>query len=222
MSSATDMNTFIKGCPFQTVTAPPPLAHHPKMPLLQSLASSGFPDAVGKPWSLDTIWAAICRGPHTSTRNPDSTAFCRAELSDRVYHGFSLLLTAETVVLRFGQSLRISRLARVPHTNRKDWLICDSTAPPTGGDLLLPPSIQDTSAINVSTDRIVSSPSMQFGPCFSRLLQQIWEADPQDVPVYLSKWYISDAFRCCTLRPSDGVAFSYVVPTLPSNTETYL
>ena len=53
---------------------------------------------------------------------------------------------------------------------------------------------------------------MQFGPCLPHILQQIWEADPQDGPVYLSRWYISDAFHRCALRPADVGAFSYVVP----------
>ena len=55
MSSALDINTFIKGCQCQTVTALPPSDHHPAMPILQSLKSLGLPAAVGKPWSLDTI-----------------------------------------------------------------------------------------------------------------------------------------------------------------------
>ena len=106
------------------------MAHHLATPLLQCLSSSGFPAAVYKPWSLDTIRYAIYKGPHTSTRNPASAAFCRADLADRVYRGFSLLVTAETAVLLFGRRLRISHLSRAPHTNRKDRLICDSTAPP--------------------------------------------------------------------------------------------
>ena len=64
--------------------------------------------------------------------------------------------------------------------------------------------------------------AMQFGPCLPCILQQIWEAEPQDGPVYLSKWDISDAFQCCVLRPADVVAFSYVVPTFPSDTAIYV
>ena len=64
--------------------------------------------------------------------------------------------------------------------------------------------------------------AMQFGPCLPHILQQIWEAGPQDGPVYISKWYIRDAFHRCVLRPADVGAFSYVVPPLPSNTAIYL
>ena len=64
--------------------------------------------------------------------------------------------------------------------------------------------------------------AMQFGPCLPRILQQIWEADPQDGPVYLLKCYISDTFRRCVLRPANVGAFPYVVPPLPSDTAIYL
>ena len=63
---------------------------------------------------------------------------------------------------------------------------------------------------------------MQFGPCLPRILQQIWEGDPQDGPVYLSKLDISNAFHRCVLGPSNVGAFSYVVPPLPSDNDIYL
>ena len=63
---------------------------------------------------------------------------------------------------------------------------------------------------------------MQFSPCLPCILQQIWEADPQDGPVYLSKWDISNTFHYCVLRPANTGAFSYVVLPLPSNTGIFL
>ena len=84
MSSAPDIDTFIKGCHFQTVTAPTPSAYKSATPLLHSLTPSGFPYAVSKPWYLKIIKAAIRKGPHKSTRNPASTTLCRAELAYRV------------------------------------------------------------------------------------------------------------------------------------------
>ena len=63
---------------------------------------------------------------------------------------------------------------------------------------------------------------MQFVPCPPCILEQIWEAYPQDGPVYIPKWDISDAFHCCVLCPDDVGAFSYVGPPLPSDTAIYL
>ena len=114
MSLALDIDTFIKGCQFKTIAAPPPSSHHPAQSLLQSLATSGFPAAVGKPLSLDAIRTVIKKAPHISTRNSASTIFYHKELADRDSQGFSLLLTAETVILLFDQRLRISRRVSVP------------------------------------------------------------------------------------------------------------
>ena len=122
----------------------------------------------------------------------------------------------------FGQRLCIPRLYRVPQTKRNYRLICNSMASPSGGDSLLPLSCQDTPDVNVSTDRTVAPLSMQLRPYPSRLLQQIWEADPLDGLVYMSKLDINDDFHCCSLRPFDAGAFSYVVPTLPSDKDIYL
>ena len=156
ISSASNIDTFIKGCQFQTITVPPSLPHHPAKSLLEYLATSRFTAAVGKPWSLDAIRAAIKRGPHTSIRNSGSTIFCREDLADRVSQGFSLLLTAERVIFLFGWCFRISQLASVPQDNQQDRLIYDSTAPPPGGDSFLPPSSEDTPDVNVSTDRAMA------------------------------------------------------------------
>ena len=110
----------------------------------------------------------------------------------------------------------------MPQANRKYGLICDSAARPPSGDSHLPPSNKDTTSFNVSIDRSLAPQAMQFSPCLPCILQQIWEADPQDGPVYISKWYISDAFHRCFLRPADVGVFSYVVPPLPYDTDIYL
>ena len=63
---------------------------------------------------------------------------------------------------------------------------------------------------------------MQFGPYLARLLQRIWESDPKEVPVWIYKWDISDAFHCCNLRTSDVEKFTYVVTPVPSGTSCLL
>ena len=114
MSSASNIDTFIKGCQFKTIPAPPSSLHHPDQPLLHSLTNSVFPAAVGKPRSLAAIRAAIKKGPHTPTRNSASAIFCRKELTGHVSQGFNLLLTAEAAISLFGRCLQIYCLASVP------------------------------------------------------------------------------------------------------------
>ena len=63
---------------------------------------------------------------------------------------------------------------------------------------------------------------MQFGPCLPHFLKDIWEADPDDGPVFLSKWDISDAFHRCILRPFDIEKFAYTIPSLPTDATIYL
>lgn len=57
----------------------------------------------------------------------------------------------------------------------------------------------------------------QFGSCLPRLLQKLWEGDPSDGPVFLSKWDISDAFHRYNLKAGDVGAFAYLVSALPSD-----
>ena len=183
MSLASDINTFIEGCQFKTLADPPSSSHHPAQPLLQFLATSGFPAAVGKPWYLAVISSAIKKGPHTSTRNSAYTILCQKELADRVSRGFSLLLTAEAAILHSGRRLQISCLVSMSQANQKDRLICDSTAPPPSGDSHVLPSSEDTPAVNVSTNRSLVPQVMQFGPYIARIVQHIWERTPK---MYLS------------------------------------
>ena len=167
IATAPTLNAFISSCQSPTVAPPPPGSNHPASDLLSTYAAEGFPASVGAPWSLDTIRAAILQGPHVSTRTPEATAFCREELVERVARGFSLLLTEQDALRIFGTRLRISRLASVPQANRRNRLICDSTAPPPGGDSLLPPqhrlkspNLPATPPVNESTDKSSAPPSM--------------------------------------------------------------
>ena len=56
---------------------------------------------------------------------------------------------------------------------------------------------------------------MQFGSYLPRLLQQIWEANPTDGPVLVSKWDISDAFHHCHICMDNVGTFAYVVRSIP-------
>ena len=53
---------------------------------------------------------------------------------------------------------------------------------------------------------------MQFGRAFPRILKAIWEADPVEGPFWVSKINLMDACHRGTIRPSQVVAFTYVVP----------
>ena len=56
---------------------------------------------------------------------------------------------------------------------------------------------------------------MQFGRAFPRSLQAIWEADPKEGSVRVSKLDMTDAYHPGTLIPSQVGVFAYVVPSVP-------
>ena len=79
-----------------------------------------------------------------------------------------------------------------------------------------------TVAVNASLENASAPNSIRFVPCLSQILQSIWEADPKEVPIWISKWDISNAFHWCNLRPSYVSKFDYVVPPFPSDASCLL
>ena len=211
LKTSPSVDAFIKSRQHKTFQAPLP-GSHPAAALLQSYATDGFPAEVGAAWPMASILAAVAAGPHTSTMKPAATTFCRTDLLDRVRRGFSIILTLDDALAYFGTRLRISRLASVDQPNRKPRLICDSSAAPD----------DSTPSVNASTIQTSNPNAIQFGSCLARLVQKIWEADPEEGPVLLSKWDVSDAFPRCPLRPSHVGAFAYVVPPVDKDPSTLL
>ena len=56
---------------------------------------------------------------------------------------------------------------------------------------------------------------MKFGQAFTRILQVIWEADPDKGPVWVSKLDATNSYHLSTLQPSHVGTFAYVVPSAP-------
>ena len=161
---------------------------------------------------METINAAIATVPHASTLTPEATAFCRQELLERAQHGFSIIFLVDMVLLVFGDRIRIFCLAYVNQANRKLRLICNYS--------LAPDDVTPT--VNAPTGKSTSPNDMQFGALLPRFLQNIWEADPSDGPLWLSKQDIPDAFNRCLLRPADIGAFTYAISPLPTDISTLL
>ena len=175
---ATCLDTFLRGKQEPDLSAPPVCTPHPETVLLQEYASQGCPTEVGAPWPLKTIREGIATGPHASTLKPAATSFCRGKILERADQGFIIILPAGSALDTFGDRIRISRLASVDQDNRKPRLICKSTAAPNG----------ITPSVNASTDKGSAPRAIQFGACLPRFLQKIWEADPSEGAVWLSKW----------------------------------
>ena len=96
--------------------------------------------------------------------------FIRRELWRRIQDGFSILLSAEDAVQLFKDKLKISFIAAVPQAQHQPCLILNLSAPPD----------KETPSVNDTTDREIAPESIQFGRAFQRILQAIWEADPEE------------------------------------------
>ena len=112
---------------------------------------------------------------HTSTISPKAIIFYRTELSERVQHEFSIILTVKDTLKYFNTRLKISRLASVAQTNRKPRLIYSSSVAPD----------DVTRSVNVSTDTKNNPKVIQFRSCLARVIQTVWEAHPSEGPVLL-------------------------------------
>ena len=56
---------------------------------------------------------------------------------------------------------------------------------------------------------------MQFGRAFPRILQEIWEADPDKLSLQVLKIDVTGDYHCGALRPYQVGAFTYIVPLAP-------
>ena len=72
-------------------------------------------------------------------------------------------------------------------------------------------------SVYVTTDREIAPELMQFECEFPHILQEIWEADPAQGPVRVSKLYVTDTFHRGTIHLSQVDAFKYVVPSAPDD-----
>ena len=74
---------------------------------------------------------------------------------------------------------------------------------------------KETPSVNDTTDRDIFLGSIQYGIDFPRILQAIWEVDPEEGPVRVSKLDVTDAYHRGTLQLSQVGTFSYAIPSVP-------
>ena len=115
--------TYIRLVQKLTVAAPFQDLGHPATGLLENYEANGLPVEFGPEWSLETIWTAIGKGPHSSTLSPESTDFCRKKILEQTQQGFSIILLVTKDIPLFVVSLSIYLLALVDQVNRKPCLI---------------------------------------------------------------------------------------------------
>ena len=95
----------------------------------------------------------------------------------------------------------------VPQSHCRLRLILDLSAQPDS----------DTPSVNETTYREALPESLQFGWAFPCILQVVWEADPVQGPVRVSKLDVTDAYDRGTVKPAQVDAFAYVIPSEPGD-----
>ena len=135
------------------------------------------------------------------------TTFIWGEMQRRIKDGFSIFLMAADTIRLFGEKLKLFRVAAVPQAHRRPHLILNLSAQPNS----------DMPSFNDTTDREAALESLQFGWAFPCILQALWEADPVQGPVPVSKLDITDTYHCGTIQPAQVGAFVCVIPSAPGD-----
>ena len=175
--------------------------------LLQSYVEDSIPVQTGPPWSPQALETAISKGQHASACTPGMTAFVQGKMQRMIKDGFSILLPVAYGIRLFGEKLKLSLIAAMPRAHHRPRLILN----------LLEQPDSDTPSVNDTTDREAAPESLKFGMASPRILQVVWEVDPIQGPVRLSKLGVTDAYHCGTVKPLQMGAFSYVIPSAPGD-----
>ena len=85
----------------------------------------------------------------------------------------------------------------MPHAHCCPRLILNLSAQPDS----------DTPSVNETTNRESAPELLQFGRTFPRILQAVWEADPVQGPVRVSKLDVTDAYHRGTVNLAQVYAF---------------
>ena len=127
----------------------------------------------------------------------------------RIKDVFSILLLATDATQLFEERLKLSRIAAVPQAYLCPRLILNLSAQPDS----------DTPSVNETTDSEAAPESLKFGQAFPRILQAVWEADPVQGLVRVTKLDVTDAYHCGTVKTAQVGAFAYVIPSAPGDEE---
>ena len=179
---------------------------HPPAPL-KKYVEEVIPAHMGPPWSPEALETAISKGSHASSCTPEINSFIQGELWRRIKDGFSILLPAADAMQLFGERLKLSHIAAVLQAHRHLHLILNLLAQPES----------DTLSVNETTNREAAPKSLQFGWALPCILQVVWEADPIQGPVRVSKLDVTDSYHRGTVKPMQVGAFAYVVPSAPDD-----
>ena len=106
------------------------------------------------------------------------------------------------VVRLFGEKLKLSLIAEVPQSHCRPRLILG----------FLVKTDKGTPSVNNITNREAAPESLQFGRAFFCIIQAVWESDPSQGPVWVSKLDVTYAYHRGIVTLSQVGAFAYIIP----------
>jgi len=184
---------------------------HPAAPLLKEYASQGCPVDVGRNWTLEELEAAVEKGPHSSSLEPDAIEQIQMEAKEKVKQGFAKIYSWEWLKrnLHKHPQLKLSPLAMIPHKSRKYRAILDLSYQLLVAGYSLP-------SVNEATKDCAPEEAIaQIGSVLPRIIEALARVDPGKGPVSLMKVDLTDGFWRVMAKEGEEWNFAYVLPNHP-------
>ena len=194
-----------------------PIRDHPFVHTLDQWVE-GVPVDCGRDWTNEAIRAAMDKGPHKSATSAASITLVAEEVDYQVKAGFCEVITWSSIADNPPRNLKISPLACIPQTNRRDRLILDLSFPVYRPQAvrkrkataeILQPSVNDS-----TTSLSPKQPVQELGKVLPRIFD-FMAAVPPNESIMFSKIDLSDGFWRMRVSASDRWNFAYVLPQPP-------
>lgn len=186
-----------------------PARDHPFSTVLEDWAVDGVPVDCGPNWSQEHILKQLKRGPHPTARDQKAWDLFAEDVGYQVDAGFCRLVEWDDIKDDIPPNLKISPVACIPQTNRRDRIILDLSFGVRVGGKIVQESVNDASA------DIAPNESMdELGNTLPRILSYMARADPGR-PIRFSKYDVSDGYWRMVVKPGEEWNFAYVLPQSP-------
>ena len=184
---------------------------HPAAPLLKEYASQGCPVDVGRNWTAEELEAAVEKGPHSSSLEPDAIEQIQMEAREKVKQGFAKIYTWEWLKenLHKHPQLKLSPLAMIPHKSWKYRAILDLSYQLLVAGYLLP--LVNDATKDCAPEEAIS----QIGSVLPRIIEALARVDASDGPVSMMKVDLTDGFWRVMAKEGEEWNFAYVLPNHP-------
>ena len=202
---------------------------------LQHWATEGVPAQCGPDWLPETIVAALEAGPHTSATTPSAIELILSDISHQVDAGFADIMLETELLANLPPATKVSRVATVPQTNRRDRIILNLSAEvaprksrrskrartpaptPTATSTKAPPAPPASAPHPSVNDTTTPAPDQtavkDLGNVFRAVLLFMFVTDPS-WPMIFSKLDLSDGFWRMLVAKGSEFNFIWQLPQL--------